>query len=52
MGGQASPSHGPHNGTRPNKGDVTGSARNVINNKSQLSEPNLTGRVDGAEARV
>lgn len=49
MGGQASLSHGPHKGTRPNKGDVTGSARNVINNKSQLSEPNLTAWVDIVE---
>lgn len=49
MGGQASLSHGPHKGTRPNKKNVTGSARNVINNKSQLSETNLTAWVDVVE---
>lgn len=49
MGGQASLSHGPHKGTRPNKRNVTGGARNDINNTSQLSETDLTGRVDVVE---
>lgn len=38
MGGQAAPLDGPHKGPGPNKRNVTGSALNVINNKSQLSE--------------
>ena len=41
MGGQVSLLDGPHKGTRPNKRNVTGSALNVINNKSQLSETDL-----------
>ena len=50
MGGQASLLDGPHKGTRPNKRNVTGSALNVINNKSQLSETDLAARMDIAEA--
>lgn len=46
MGGQASLLDGPHKGTGPNKRNVTGSALNVINNKSQLSETDLTVKMD------
>lgn len=49
MGGQASLLDGPHKGTRPNKRNVTGSALNVINNKSQLSETDLAPSVDVVE---
>lgn len=49
MGGQASLLDGPHKGTRPNKRNVTGSALNVINNKSQLSETDLAARMDVVE---
>lgn len=49
MGGQASLLDGPHKGTRPNKRNVTESALNVINNKSQLSETDLAARMDVVE---
>lgn len=49
MGGQASLLDGPHKGARPNKRNVTGSALNVINNKSQLSETDLAASVDVVE---
>lgn len=49
MGGQASLLDGPHKGTRPNKKNVTGSALNVINNKSPLSETDLAARMDTVE---
>lgn len=49
MGGQASLLDGPHKGTRPNKRNVTGSALNVINNKSQLSETDLAARMGRVE---
>lgn len=49
MGGQASLLDGPHKGTRPNKRNVTGSALNVINNKSQLSETDLAPSMDVVE---
>lgn len=52
MGGQASLLDGPHKGTRPNKRNVTGSALNVINNKSQLSETDLAARMDVVETSV
>lgn len=49
MGGQASLLDGPHKGTRPNKRNVTGSALNVINNKSQLSETDPAPSMDVVE---
>lgn len=52
MGGQASLLDGPHKGPRPNKRNVTGSALNVINNKSQLSETDLAARMDVEETSV
>lgn len=44
MGGQASLLDGPHKGTGPNKRNVTGSALDVINNKSQLSKTDLASK--------
>lgn len=44
MGGQASLLDGPHKGAGPNKRNVTGSALNVINNKSQLSKTDLASK--------
>ena len=49
MGGQASLLDGTHKGPGPNKTNVTGSALNVINNKSQLSEADLAVRTDREE---
>lgn len=49
MGGQAAPSDGPHKGRKPSKGNVTESAPNVFNNKSQLSKTDPTPRMVGAE---
>lgn len=50
MGGHVSLLDGPQKGTRPNKRNVTGSAPNVINNKSQLSETDLAARIDVVES--
>lgn len=44
MGGQASLLDGPHKGAGPNKKNVTGSALDVINNKSQLSKTDLASK--------
>lgn len=52
MGGRASLLDGPQKGTRPNKRNVTESALNVINNKSQLSETDLAARMDVVETSV
>ena len=49
MGGQASLFDEPHKGIRPYKRNVTESAHNVINNKSQLSETDQAVSMDVVE---